>query len=350
MSDSCGLLESHLVSSLRPARETLPARASTGRYLVMEILLALGGAAALIALLTTQSKPLPTKEEAEKAFAVLDKDPMNPDANTIFGKWKAFVQGDYDGAMPYLVHSKDATLKALAEKELDEANTATPQQKISMGDEWVNGAKKIPALFRAFYDRAGYWYSKAWPDLDLVGRQKLRAVAAKLSASRPPGPAAKKALPAADFSNEGLPGAKPSDLDGTIARTGSYSLKMYPADPKVKDSVSRFRSTRMVVPPGGKTLEISAWVRSDGTENGADRMFMFYVDQTGTGIGTIGPFLPIDMPFWTRVYQKVDQIPPNVVRLDYGASMSSKMGNIWIDDMSVKVDGKEILKNGSFEN
>jgi len=315
----------------------------------MEILLALGGLAALAALLTTQSKPLPTKDEAEKAFAVLDKDPLNPDANTTFGKWKAFVQGDYDGAMPYLVHSKDTTLKSLAERELDDTKTSTPPLMVATGDEWVNGAKKLPALFRAFYDRAGYWYSKAWPDLELLPKQKLRAQATKLAASRPPGPAAKKALPA-DFSNEGLPGAKPSDLDGTIARTGSYSLKMYPADEKVKDSVSRFRSARIAIPPGGKTLEISAWVRSDGTENGGDRMFMFYVDPTGTGIGTIGPFIPVDMPFWTRVYQKVDQIPPNVVRLDYGASMSSKKGNIWIDDMSVKVDGKEVLKNGSFEN
>lgn len=314
----------------------------------MEILLALGGIAALAALLTQSKSPLPSKEDAEKAFAVLDKNPTDPDANTTFGKWKAFVQGDFDGAMPYLVHSKDATLKALAEHELDETKLATAPMKVGMGDEWVAGAKKFPALFRIFYDRAGYWYMKAWPDLDLVWRQKMRAQATKLAAARPPG-GAKKGLPT-DWSNEALPGAKPSELDGTISRTGSYSLKMFPADEKVKDSVSRFRSTRIAIPPGGKTLEISAWVRSDGTENGADRMFMFYVDPTGTGIGTIGPFIPVDMPFWTRVYQKVDQIPPNVVRLDYGASMSSKQGNIWIDDMSVKIDGKEVLKNGSFEN
>src|SRR6267142_2580604 len=81
------------------------------------LLLGLAGLGGLALLL--QQKPLPTKEDAEKAFAVLGKDPTDPDANTVFGKYKAFVIGDYDGAMPYLVHSKDITLKTLAEHELD---------------------------------------------------------------------------------------------------------------------------------------------------------------------------------------------------------------------------------------
>jgi hypothetical protein len=306
------------------------------------LLLGLAGLGGLALLL--QAKPLPSKADAEKAFDTLEKNPLDPDANTVLGKYKAFVMGDYDGAMPYLVNSKDATLKMLAEHELDGGYTAIPGDKVKMGDEWVNAAKKFPALSRIFYDRATQWYVKAWPDLDDTWKVKSRAQGRKLAASRPGAPS-KKELPNGWVSDAGV-GGKPSSADGSIARTGSYSLKLAAADLKVKNSASIVKTE--LIPVTGKSMEVSAYVLADGTENVGDKIFVNYFDQGGVGVGTVLALIPTDVPFWSRVVLKAE-IPNNIVAVQFGVSMNSKNGGLWVDDVSVKFDGKESLKNGSFE-
>lgn len=320
-------------------------RPSQRGIILMELLLlglaGLGG----LALLLQQKSPLPTQDEAEKAFAVLDKDPMNPDANTTFGKWKAFVQGDYEGAMPYLVHSKDATLKALAEKELDDASLVTPAQKMAMGDEWMASAKKIPALSRIFYDRTAQWYIKAWPQLEGPAKERARAQGRKLAVSRPVG-MARKGVPADWQQDVGVAG-RPPLLDGNVSRTGSYSVKIPPADEKVQNSVSALTSA--LTPVNGKAYELSAYILADGTEGAADRLVLRFFDNAGAMIGNPGStFYPSDIPFWNRVLLK-GNFPENTVRAQVVIVLSSKKGNMWVDDVSLKVDGKEVLKNGSFE-
>jgi len=313
-----------------------------GIVLMELILLGLAGLGGLALLL--QSKPLPSKEDAEKAFEKLDKDPMDPDANTVFGKYKAFVQGDYDAAMPYLVHSKDTTLKTLAEHELDASHTATAPQKVAMGDEWVAAAKNFKVLSPIFYDRAGQWYAAAWPDLDGPWKEKARQQGKKLAASRPPG-AAKK-LPTGWFADPGLAGVLPA-VDGTVARTGSYSGKVSPANAKVQNSYSAIKSD--LIPVAGKEFEMNCYVLTDGTEGAADRAYVLFFDNANQQIKTEQTFISTDLPFWKRFSIK-GQVPKNAVRTQFAIVQNSKQGNIWVDDVSLKVDGKEILKNGSFES
>lgn len=307
----------------------------------MEILLlglaGLGGLALLL-----QQKPLPSREDAEKAFAVLEKNPVDPDANTVAGKYKAFVMGDYDGAMPYLVHSKDTTLKTLAEHELDATRTTTAPQKVGMGDEWVAAAKKFPALSRIFYDRASQWYIKGWPDLDNVWKERSRIQGLKLAAARPPGGAA-KALPNGWSGDQVVPGMKIPVLDGTISHTASYSVKMIPADEKVKGVFSQLNSDAIAIPPRSKEAEFSAWVMSNGTENPNDRVVLFFLDKSLHPVS-----IPLDTPFWNRVSAKV-VIPEGTTGAMLGVVQASKKGNVWVDDASVKIDGKEVLKSPSFE-
>lgn len=307
------------------------------------LLLGLAGLGGLALLL--QQKPVPSNEEVFKALQDLEKNPDDPDANTIAGKYKAFVLGDYDEAMQYLKKSKDTTLKTLADHETDAAYTVLPDGKIKMGDEWVAAAKKFPALSPIFYDRASQWYVKAWPALDAALKLKARERGRKLAASRPPG-GARKALPKDWFNDPNAPGGNPATLDGTVARTGSYSVKLAPADPKIKGSFSQFNSD--LIPVSGKVGELSAYILSDNTESASDRLFVSFFDQAGTGIQTVGPFTPVDVPFWSRVGTKID-IPPNAVRAKVGVALNSKNGNMWVDDVSFKVDGKELLKNQSFE-
>lgn len=309
----------------------------------MELLLGAAALAAGLALLL-QQKPVPSQTDAEKALDKLAKDPLDADANTVAGKYKAFVMGDYDGAMPYLVHSKDTTLKTLAEHELDAAYTALPAQKVGMGDEWVAAAKKFPALSRIFYDRAAQWYGLAWPALDGPWKAKLRIQGNKLAASRPAGGA--KKLPTGWVADPGLSGVLPT-ADGTISRVGSYSGKVSPANAKVANSYSALKSD--LIPVAGKEFEMATYVLTDGTEGGADRAYVLFFDQAGSQIKTEQTFIPTDHPFWKRLTIK-GPIPPNAVRSQFAVVLNSKQGNLWVDDVTLKVDGKEILKNGSFES
>jgi len=309
----------------------------------MELLLALAGLGGLVLFL--QSKPLPSKADADKASAVLDKDPTDPDANTVVGKYKAFVTGDYDAAMPYLVHSSDKTLKSLAEHELDSTYTQTAAQKVGMADEWVAAAKKFPVLSKIFYDRANQWYVSAWPDLDNAWKQKAREQGKKLSAARPAG-IQRKGLPQDWIADPGMAGT-PTTLDGSISRAGSYSAKLSPPDEKVKGSYSAIRTD--FFPITGKSAEISAYVRTDGTENTNDRLLVHWFDQNGVGIGTAPGVIPLDTPFWNRISVKADP-PPTAVRALLYVVQYSRKGNIWLDDVSVKFDNKEAIKNGSFED
>lgn len=305
----------------------------------MEILLGIAALAGLA--LLVQSKPLPSEADVVKALDKLDKNPDDPDANTVAGKYKAFVMGDYKEGMTYLSKSNDKTLKSLADHEQDIANTVTPVQKVTMGDEWVTAAKKFPALSRIFYDRASQWYSLAWPDLDLRSKEKLRIQGLKLAASRPPG-GARKGLPQGWVGDGILAGMGTPVTDGAVAHTGSYSIKIVPSDEKVKNTFTQLKSDVLEIPPG-KELEYAAWVLSNGTESSNDRLMLYFIEKNNGSV-----FIPTDLPFWTRVSGKLN-IPDGATRVMLGAIQSSKKGNVWIDDVSIKVDGKEIIKNPSFE-
>lgn len=306
----------------------------------MEALLVLAGLAGVAALLLP-GQPLPSETDYTKAQAKLKETPEDPDANTVVGKYLAFVLGNYDEAMPYLSKSTDKTLKTLADHERAPLYTDNAPKKIGMGDEWVAAAKEFKALNRIFYDRASQWYALAWPDLDPVWKEKTRIQGMKLAAARPPG-GARKGLPTGWNADQTIAGMKPPVLDGTISHTGSYSIKMMPSDEKVQNTFSQLKSDVLVIPPG-KQIEYSAMVMSNGTENANDRLVFYFVDKNSGSV-----FIPLDMPLWNRVGGKM-AIPDGATRAMIGVIQSSKKGNIWVDDISVKVDGKELLKNSSFE-
>jgi hypothetical protein len=296
-------------------------------------------------LVLLQSKAsLPPEADYMKALEKLKDTPADPDANTTAGKYVAFVQGDYDSGMKYLSKSSDVALKTLADHELAPLYTANALQKMGMGDEWVAAAKNHPTLTRIFYDRAAHWHTAGWPDLDDVGKLKYRAQGRRLAAARPPGQPRK--LPVTGWVMDVGNAGRPPVIDGSIARVGSYSAKLVPADEKVQGSVSAIRSA--LTPVSGKVLDVTAYVFSDGTENAQDRILVRFYNQNNSIIASPGAFYPVDTPFWNPVTFKAD-IPKDAVRVEFLGTMYSKNGSAWIDDVSMKVDGKEIIKNGSFE-
>lgn len=314
-----------------------------GIVLMELLLLGLAGLGGLALLL--QQKPLPNQADVEKALDKLDKNPADPDANTVAGKYKAFVMGDYAAAMPYLAQSGDKTLKGLAEHELDAGYTLMATDKVVMGDEWVAAAKKFPALAPIFYGRAAQWYVKAWPDLPEAWKLKARERGRSLSSSRPPG-GARKGMPSGWLESAGING-RPSNLDGAIAKTGSYSVRLTPPDEKAPaGSASTLRNDFTPIPV--RPIEVIAYTRSDGTDNGTDRVALGFFDANGNPLAFHQALLPVDLPFWTPVMIKATP-PANAVRAQIEFWQYSKKGNIWVDDVSIKADGKELAKNGSFE-
>lgn len=288
---------------------------------------------------------VPSEADFKKAKETLAATPDDPEANTVAGKYLAFVQGDYDQGMVFLAKSSDKTLRTLAEHERDADHVATPAQKIGMGDEWVTAAKKFSALNLIFLDRATSWYITAWPDLTDIWKEKAREQASKMSVARPQG-VARRGLPLKwENSNPTSPTPSPA-LDNTIARTGSYSIRIPGADPKISTSENGIRTVS--IPFAGQDVEYSAFVRTDKTEGKTDQLYISFFDDTEGLVLISAEKISTDLPFWNRVSGKV-KAPANATSFRLGMVIRSKKGIGWVDDMSVKVDGKEILKNRSFE-
>lgn len=309
----------------------------------MELLLALAGLAGLAVLL--QSKSLPSVEDYEQAKRRLAVVPTDPAANTVAGKYLMFVQGDYKAGAAHLVLSDDKTLAALAEHDSNPTYADSGEKKVGLGDEWVAAGKKYPPLSNIFYDRAAQWYIAAWPDLNGVWKDKTRVQGQKMAVARPKG-GKKNALPSGWLAGVGKSSRTPQ-LDGEVARSGSYSVRMMPADPTVKGSYSVLKTE--LFPLSGKALDFSAYTLSDGTENVGDLLYITFYGNDGKPKGTHRAFYPIDLPFWNRVSVKA-AIPDTATRAQVVVERHSKNGTVWVDDFSVKVDGKEVLPNPSFED
>jgi hypothetical protein len=165
---------------------------------------------------------------------------------------------------------------------------------------------------------------------------KLRERGRKMAAARPPGASGKR-LPSGWISDMGA-----AFLDGTVARTGSYSAR----SPGGK---SETYLSSDPIPFTGKMLEYSAWVRSDGTDSPNDVVKIALFDKNRRLVDADNVKAPMDTPFWVRISGKRDAVP-DAVFVSVGTAVRSGKGNFWADDFSLKIDGKEVLlKNPSFE-
>lgn len=306
----------------------------------MEVLIALAGIGGIAALLMSP-QVLPSEADFKKAQDKLKVTPDDPDANTISGKYLAFVLGNYDDGMTYFTRSADKTLRTLAEHERAPLYVDTAPKKIGMADEWVVAARDYKPLYRTFYDRASTWYELAWPDVDGIWRDKLRERGRKLLSVPRPG-AIKAGAPTGWTTSD-----QKIFIDSTVAHNGEKSVKIDGGKDKNRWG-NQGITTPLLVAPKGKVV-FSAWVASDGTNDANDRIVMTFFGQNGNYAGNTGPFLPIDSPFWHRVEVKFD-IPKEVARFNVGIGLWSTKGTLWVDDVSVKSeDGKELIDNGSFE-
>ena len=299
---------------------------------------ALAGAVALLVGATFQSKPLPTKKELDAALKKLTTDANDPDANTTVGRYYAFVEGEWDKAVPFILHGKDKGMIAMiAEEQKDDGNKYTA---VEIGDKWLKAGDSAGALKPYFRDRAIAWYGKGWDaglKTEPVWGDKLRAKMQLLQALqlKPEWNQAKTA---------GWTYANVSGVGLKYAKTGRKSA--YMSNPNKGETL--IRSAR-VAAPAGKMFEMTAWVLTDGTDAFNDQIVFTAFNNGGQSVyQKIIQFIP-DTPYWKKIVI-ADVFPASAVSFDVAMSSGSTKGGVYIDDVSVKVDDKELIQNGSFEN
>ncbi len=88
--------------------------------------------------------------------------PDDPKANLALGKYHCVWRGDWGEGLPMLAQGSDATLKALAEKDI--ANPDEPAAEIALAKEWLKYATKVSGVkpLRSACEKRGYyWYQMA---------------------------------------------------------------------------------------------------------------------------------------------------------------------------------------------
>lgn len=274
-----------------------------------------------------------TDAEVKKAEARLAEAPDDPVANLTVGR-SLIAKGDADKAIPFLLKCSDASLKAAAKAEgVAEGKAAIIA--LDAGDLWTRAMEKQKPIRQACLDRASSWYAKAWPDLDDLYKMKLRERLAKLYV--PPGPSRAK-LP------EGWTGDRFS-VASTRVHSGGGALRVsVNRDGNGLADLGGFEQTI----PKGKSFEFSAWVSSENTVGLGDKLQVEIRNSQRKAIWLKEYFISQDLPVWVKVGDKGD-FPEGAVTLKIGVLADSTKGTLWVDDVSLRMDGKEVLKGGNFE-
>lgn len=234
--------------------------------------------------------------------------------------------------VPFLLQSYEDSSKKLSE-DLEKAETASA--KVGVGDEYVKLLKKYPKKRQEIIDAASDCYAKAWPDLDPFWKTKTREHLMKLYA--PPVPGKGGNFP--EGWSGPVDGTHKISLSSERVHSGGTAVKLVPG--------AKARNARLLYTPtvkgAGKKVEFSIWVLTDGTGS-ADDEVRFYLD------GSVSSKkLSKDTPIWTRIIFEADTVGGSFDRANIEVVLFSKEGTVYVDDLSVKVDGKEILQSGGFE-
>lgn len=71
--------------------------------------------------------------------------------------------------------------------------------------------------------------------------------------------------------------------------------------------------------------------------------------QGGKPVDVKRMFFPPDEPWWHRL-STIFVAPVGAIYSDIELALTSSRGNVFFDDLSLKMDGKELIRNDSFED
>ncbi len=300
--------------------------------------------AIILVCIPSQAKPLPSEADVKKAQEILKDTPNDPDSNTTVGKYVAFVQGDFEEGMKYLTNSGDKTLSTLAQHERAPLYVDTPVKQVGMGDEWVVAAKNFAPIYKVFHDRASQWYAKAYPFLDGPWQQKAHAQLRKVL-QNPAVPDVKGATAPASWKV-----ADKTANEGATAKASHSGKMSYQVLPMKHSGMHYYPFEGSFVPvQGGKTYEFSFWALADGTDQANDQISVQVFGPGGKNLSTQFVTIGMDQPWWQKFEAKFD-VAGGGVAVTLRSNIASTVGTLYFDDFSLKVDGKEVIKNGSFED
>jgi hypothetical protein len=117
----------------------------------------------------------------KEALSKLEKEPTDPQANLLAGKFYCFAKGNWSLGVSMLALSSDPSFKAQAEKDIAQPTTAVAQ--VAVGDGWWDLGEKQDALAKTQLQlRACEWYRQAVPGLSGLAKAKAEKRLADLSA------------------------------------------------------------------------------------------------------------------------------------------------------------------------
>lgn len=273
--------------------------------------------------------------EVQKAMKTLEKRPDDSSANLIMAAYRS-ENGTWEEVVPHLEKVKNSSIKSALEAELK--NDKASLTAVEIGDMWSKAMPRAGYGRQMCFDRMNFHYARAYPDLDDLWRVKLKERLYRLYFPARPG----KAM---EGRPQGWGGITNQDcgveITNKIAHDGGSSLKLYAKKP----GANIFLQTPSVHVSKGQKVEVSAWVMSDGTEGAGDNLTFLISGSAGKRIWTYNDAIHPDMPVWTRIHAEVEA-PEESFAAHLDIRITSSKGAVYIDGISIKVNGREELVAG----
>lgn len=222
------------------------------------------------------------------------------------------------------------------------AGASTAPALVAVGDDYVKLAAKYGKRRQEALDRASYWYAKAWPDLDVKDKAKLKARYDRLYAPLAPRPPRK--FPVPNWVTHMGAAHAPIVVTSAKAHTGSCSAMIAPAGRQGTKLVAASGSVKV---KKGDQVQFSVWFLSEGTDEVDVVDFSFWEADTPRQ-APLKAKAKDDLPIWHKVEGSAE-VPEGIDRVVVAIFVRSTRGTLYIDDISVKVNGVEMLRNGGWE-
>ena len=104
-------------------------------------------------------------DAAKDSLAEYRIDSSNGDAASTFGRFLAFIKGDWDEGLPLLARGGGEDMRELALSDIQGADR--PMEMVTLGDAWwsMSERAKTGVYRQACRDRASHWYARAFANL-----------------------------------------------------------------------------------------------------------------------------------------------------------------------------------------
>ena len=236
-------------------------------------------AAELVRMLVTRTKIFEAQrkafEEVGGAVALLRKEPGNPDANLLVGRYYCLEKGQWSRGLPHLALGSEKSLSGLAGRDLAAPNSGTEQARL--GDDWWARSDADEKYKEALRRRAVFWYRRSLRRLP-QGLARLKVTKRIEESSAGAGPA--------DETSLGLPRA---------AREGALRVQYKCGDGNATDN--QIKPMLLIENRGRSTVSLNGLTLRYWYSRDSDKRQQFWCDHAKIGNGNVkGSFHELQRP------------------------------------------------------